>query len=165
MGNQRINATIFPDVLSRLGLNDPSLPFELSPVVVPVSIVDQDVDLTQVQIPILYGTPSSEGEITNPASGAVLADTGQLAAGTFAFTVWMAGGNDLNWLLQHRDAANAANIWSQYFTFRDDNDDFVDLGPFRVTLALNERLRVISNSIGGAGNVFQCNIFSVRISP
>lgn len=89
-------------------------------------------------------------EDVNPASGAVLADTGQLAAGLHYCQMSLSTDEATirHYVLQHRDAANAASIAVWNFWIEDLNG--VRPWSFSVTFALNERLRW---TVGGANIV------------
>jgi len=158
-----IQGTSFSGVTSRLGVNPPILPFRLSDIVIPVSIVDQDVDLNQVQIPILSGAPATEGELVAPAATTLLADTGQLVAGTWALIVWIGAQDTLFVDVQHRNAANGANIWSIPFFHRRDTS-LNQIFSIRLTFLTDERFRVLVRTNVAAGNTVQCNIFTTQIS-
>lgn len=109
----------------------------------------------------------SNGLVVGGAAGAILADTGQLASGTYDVNLVMssndAGGPQQSIDIQHRNAANAANlaVWA----------NLVD-APLNATLSLNysfgyelgtnERLRAIQNLAAGATRVLVCVIFARR---
>jgi hypothetical protein len=92
------------------------------------------------------------GITTAPAANAVIADTGQLTAGDYDFDVQMgiadstaAVGKCL--ILEHRNAANAATLFNLALIPQQDSQRY----QFRrVTIATNERLRVINGAVAGA---------------
>ncbi len=146
----------FIDLIRRLGISLPpgtDVPFELTGNVLPVAIVDPS-PLTITTVDFTLSIPASAGELVAPAANAVLADTGPVAFGDYNFLVMAntdeTGGRNLR--LQRRDAANAANIWSQYFSSGGGGCP----GAFyrgRVHLDANERLRVIVGTNGFTGGV------------
>jgi hypothetical protein len=99
------------------------------------------------QAAIVGGAAAS---VAAPGAGAAIVDTGQLAAGTYrveivaAFADTLAAGKAL--LVQHRNAANGANIWElpapagQPLAFTIE----------RLVVADNERVRVINGAVAGA---------------
>lgn len=146
--SQRVTGTGFPQVLARLGVRGPVLPFDLDSVVRPVSVVDLDV-------PLVVSTPVSDlaftaGEIFTPADLTVMADTGPQPAGNYFALFMVASGEPVGgataYRLQRRDAPNAANIWTQIIIADRHTTQFA----YRIRLELNERLRVIKNGLGGA---------------
>lgn len=102
--------------------------------------------------------------ISNEATGTVSIDSGALAAGDYEVVATQnriqANGSVYN--LQHRNAANTAdikfaglvgvNLYGATFVW----------WP-RTTLALNERIRIINDGIGGAGQFVQLGLF-VRLA-
>lgn len=98
-------------------------------------------------------------EVTAPAGAAAVVDTGALAAGDYrveyelAFADSIAAGKTL--ALEHRDAANATNL----HTLTCPAGCVVQGALDRVTVALNERLRVVNRAIAGAaGSVASASI-------
>lgn len=165
----RITATFFVNLINRLGVRPPPADgFVLSNTVVPISIVDTDISLPAVLTPPIYGTPSSAGEQIAPAANTVLADTGQLAQGTYQFTAilsWADGPAAVQAVdLQHRNAANAANIWDQ--NFYTTSSGGVQTFTFNWTefVSLNERIRAICITAGSAGTRYHANIWALKIS-
>jgi len=166
----RITATFFTTLITRLGVRPPPPDaFELSNVVQPVSIVDADIALTAAVSEPLYGTPATAGEVAAPAGGTLLADTGVLVAGNFNIRVLLSVFeqlNDTSVLLQHRNAANGANIWEQRLYIDGSISQGTGVIPvdlsFADTFVLNERFRVVLGAAAaGAGSTYFCSIFSV----
>lgn len=161
----------FPDLLNRLGIQPPLVaPFwYLSNVIQPVSLVDQEVDITTIASPVLFGgLPSSAGFINNPAANAILADTGQLPAGNYDLKVWVSLYSDTTgngaMVLERRDAANAANIWSaEIMACAAGASSFQNIErTLSVPLQENERFR-IRNVVALAGTAtVQATIFQER---
>jgi hypothetical protein len=158
-------------LLQRLGVygEDSGMPWWFSDVILPVAIVDAgQVTLQATAIPFPLGTPASAGELTAPAATTRLADTGALAAGqwNFFFTLGKAGSADgASYSLQRRNAADAANIWSQRMVLRNDAATgtglvFVKIGPIRVILANNERIVVVVNDAAAVGSIHNANIWT-----
>lgn len=146
----RITNTFFVTLINRLGVRPPPPEgFELSNVVQPVSIVDTDVVLTSVSSTPELGAPFTAGVTAAPALNTVLADTLAQAAGFYNVRVVACSDEGvLGFMaLQRRDAANAANIWSQLIYAS--QNEFIDFS-FRTQLAANERIRVLK-AIGNAG--------------
>lgn len=133
----------------------------LSDTVVPVAIVDAtSVSFTATAVSPLLGTPASAGESAAPVINTRLADTLALAAGTWNFFAMLSAQEATRsmWRIRRRNAADAADVWSQMWT----------LGPYssvalqlRATIGAGERL-VVENMIAGtAGATWQAAIFAV----
>lgn len=144
----RITATFFTDLINRLGIRPPfNEGFEISNVVTPVSIVDSGITLSATSSTITLGTPFTAGPLA-AATGAntVHADTGAQVAGTYAVCMMMGAdmvvGTYQTYLVQRRNAANAANIWEQQILFERASGNC--LLNFTITLAEGERLRVLN---------------------
>lgn len=101
-------------------------------------------------------------QIAAPAN-TVHADTGQLAAGAYDIDLYISGNtNDaLAWLIQHRDAANAANVvlWQAIAMVAETP---VLRQTFAYEFALNERLRILNASVITAGISTLAWIFARR---
>ncbi len=83
----------------------------------------------------------TQGVVANPAAGAILADTGQAPAKgeyTVYVVAWASAAAQMT--LQHRDAANAANIAAVEFGVPAGDTVSFSL-PF--SLDVNERVRVV----------------------
>ena len=158
-----IQNTAFQRLIDRLGINNPVRPFKLSNIVTPISIVDQDIELSQVQIPLLSGAPATVGELVAPLAAVILADTGALAAGTWAFLFWISCDDTLKTHIQHRDAANATNNWQMFVTQRRDGVSWSHFS-IRITILSNERVRVLTQAAVAGGSLAQAQIFPTQIS-
>jgi hypothetical protein len=162
----KITANFFVGLINRLGVRPPpEEAFLLSNVVQPVSIVDSDIALPAVVTTQLLGSSFSQGLAAAPVAGGVLlADTGPQPLGNFNVLILVgqnntAGGADF--IIERRNAANAANIWRQVFaTTTTAPSPFVFSA--QVHLELNERIRVITE-IGGTGDI-EANIFLTQVS-
>ena len=106
----------------------------------------------------------SAGLQTAPGAGTIMADTGALPAGVYDVLISWNGREDniaTNWSLQHRNAANAANLMAMILVTQ------IAAGAFAAntlaigyTLANNERLRVITNTATTGGRIFSATIFA-----
>ena len=160
----RITNTFFVTLINRLGVRPPPPEgFELSNVVQPVSIVDSDVTLSAVVSTQNLDVPASAGELVAPAAAVVLADSGALAVGNWNISIMVSSLGETNlvfsFAVERRDAANAANIWSQIFTQSFQATSGYLLLNFRATVLVNERIRVISR-VPAAGTTVQANLWA-----
>lgn len=104
----------------------------------------------------------SAGDQTFAPPGTVHADTGALAEGVYDVQLSMPStiNSAMIWRIQHRNAANTADlaVWSTLI--------HAVTGVFSQTLgytfALNERLRIVNNSVFTAGEVSMAFIFARR---
>ena len=108
-------------------------------------LIDDLAQMVPVVDSRLAGGWSTEGITVNPGIGAVLADTGQLVAGYYdvraMWTSTEAGTGAL--YLQHRNAANTADVKSQYSIFALSTFYAVEwLRNYR--FETNERLRIVA---------------------
>ena len=86
--------------------------------------------------------PATEGEQTNPADDALMADTGALAyAGTYEVLVTIGASAAAHFQVQRRNAANAANVGSVPIAYGPAGQS----GQYRFffNIAAGERLRVV----------------------
>jgi hypothetical protein len=159
----RITATFFVSVINRLGIRPPfANGFEMSNVVQPVSIVDSDITLSAISTAQTIDTPATQGQVASPVGGTLLADTGQLLNGTYSVFIQIgkAVNNSADFLIQRRNAANAANIWEMMGSLEIS-------GPGNLTyslsciLQLNERIRVIEFNNAGVTTV-EANIWTTK---
>lgn len=105
-------------------------------------------------------TPTGvSGAVTAAAAGAVVADTGALAAGTYRVEIAMgysgtlAAGKHVS--CEHRNAANGATLATLALVPAGDSGAFVI--P-KLVVALNERVRVVTGIISAAAEVAQASI-------
>lgn len=131
----------------------------LDDTVVPVALVDTSIVLPATSLSPLYGVPSTAGELVAPAANTRLADTGQLAAGNWTVMAMVMVPEANTFRLRRRNAADAADIWSQRFgaTAGAGAPTFVFVARFSV--AQNERFVVENVGAGGGGVVYQANLF------
>jgi len=162
-----ITATFFTTLINRLGVRPPPPDaFLLSNVVQPVSLVDADISIPTIVSPPIVDLAFTAGELLAPGAGVVLADTGPLAAGNYNIQMvysengGSASSSDIK--LQRRDAANAANIWSQLLFINPSCAAFIYLS-LAVKLLVNERVRVIQGAAAPAGATFQANIWTTLL--
>lgn len=107
----------------------------------------------------------ASAQVVAPAAGAVIADTGQLAAGTYrvevhmAFADTLAAGKAL--ILEYRNAANSATLHSAVCPA----GATVRIVISRITIVGNERFRVINAAVVGvAGSVANAYIEVVPVT-
>jgi hypothetical protein len=84
------------------------------------------------------------GILTNPALDAILADSGALAAGQSSVKVMLGGNIACVATVEHRNAANAANINSQ--TVAIVANQVLELEFPGITFSASERIRVRNNA-------------------
>jgi len=142
----QITNKFFVSLIDRLGVRPPPPEsFLLSNVVQPVSIVDSDISIPAVLTTQILDTGITSGVRIAPVANTLLADTGPMAAGTYQVLLMLgvgnvAGGADFE--IERRDAANAANIWSQ-LGFMNTNGPGLSFYSFVAVLQASERLRAI----------------------
>jgi hypothetical protein len=106
-------------------------------------------------------TAWASGRVVAAAAGSVIADTGQLAAGDYlveiemAFLGTVAAGKGV--AAEHRNAANSATLHQMGGASGGAGGSAV---ARRVTIATNERIRVVQEVVGGAGEV---SIAGIRV--
>lgn len=164
----QITATFFTSLITRLGVRPPPAEaFLLSNVIQPVSLVDADISIPVTVSDPVFSAPNSAGLTTGPVVNTVLADTGQLAAGNWQFEVWMSfydSAANMRLQLQHRDSANAANLWSHTVSVRTGGQGITQVFKWAQSLSLNERVRVINTIAATAGDPYHVNIFAKQLS-
>jgi len=125
----------------------------MSDVVQPVALVNSQVTLDAVisETAMQFAT---QGTVISPLIGAILADTGQLPAGTYLFRAIMSFINTsaINGIiLEHRDPADAANVWEWEGNTGNNSEGFLPITIEWVeTVVLNERIRA-TNRVAGSG--------------
>lgn len=158
-----VTALGFEDLIEELGIQSgPRAPFWfLSDTIIPVSLVNSQITIpTELTEPV--DTWVSEGQKSAPASGTVLADTGQLAAGNYTFKCVMSteGVSTATFCeIEHRNAGNSADIISHHFGQDSGGLQTHHELRFTIALAVNERVRVIQNGTPTAGSSIQASIF------
>jgi len=139
----------------------------VSDVIIPTVSLGQTVPLDVSVLPPAFRSTDifTLGLLTAPAANAILADTGQLAAGTFDVIVHFnpasdAGANDRRCVLQHRNAGNTANLMTIEVNYSRLLGSAAPLFPFGYEVALNERLRVLTVTGAAVGEVVGATIFA-----
>ena len=165
-----VTALGFPGLFVDLGIQAvPAGPqFWLHDTIIPVSLVNSQITLSAEAVPVLYTRANVfDGQIAGgEAAGVVIADTGQLAAGDFdvkIMSTFASLTNATEIQLQHRDAANAANI---YLLTLQVGGSASPAAPaeynFAMTFLENERLRGINIATLGANDRGSVTIFIRR---
>lgn len=124
----------------------------LSDIIQPVSIVNSQVTLTATvdERAMLF---ASNGVQIAPPIATVLAGTGQLPAGLYLFRVyvnWSDNAVSNHVLIQHRDAADAANIWEHSLEANSGDPAAQFTMEWTETLVANERIRLLVALAGTA---------------
>lgn len=101
------------------------------------------------------GVPVTGGAFTNPAINTILADSGQVTDNTHEIYALCASTVAAVIVLEHRDAANATNVWSQYLILPANTTTQIVFIKWVVT-TLNERVRFRLNA-AITGSV-QCSV-------
>lgn len=102
--------------------------------------------------PLNIGGPAGtwvSAVVATPAAGAIIVDTGQLAAGDYEVIMQAIGSpsaSSVKVTLQQRDSANAANIHRVVKTW--DPKDQTELRLPRIPVAQNERFRIENDTLG-----------------
>ena len=167
---QSDDADLAADLIRLLKIIGPLGRLSVSDLVVPVVNMGDVVTrtITVLQPAFRASDVFSNALITAPAAGAILADTGQLAAGVYDVRLLMVtnSANLFNggFVFQHRNAANAANIAVWHHLERTGGQDqaFQYDYTFAYEIALNERLRIAVNAAGAAARVWTATIFARR---
>jgi len=161
----KISANFFVNLITRLGVRPPPAEaFLLSNVVQPVSIVDSDISIPAVLTTQILDTPFTAGAQAAPAVNFIMADTGAQPAGNYQLYIFVGtqtagGGGDF--AIERRDAANAANIWTQLASVLPTGSNTFQLSA-TLKLQLNERLRI--RCTVGAGGTWQASIWLLQVS-
>ena len=102
---------------------------------------------------------TSGSVLTNPTANTIIVDTGALSAGRYLFAI--SGESDVAWVydIQHRNAANSANVSAQRRRPASGSEDF--LFPNKITIAANERVRILLTT-GVTGEIQAC-IFYLEV--
>ena len=153
---QSQSSELVAELISALQVRGRIGKLDISDVVSPVYLVDGSA----TQLPGLQGEPVFlpaeifSGSAIAPGVSIAIVDTGQLPAGTYDLKLYwqiaIASGNPpgfLSW--QHRDAANAANIWTQDIVA---SFDVADSWSFATTLQTNERIRLLTRIVFAAND-------------
>jgi len=159
------------DLIAQLNLIGTVGLLDFAPTVLPVFIIG-DRDLTVDAIPVVFTSPEIfSGFVSAPLVNVIVADTGQLPAGTYDIWCEIAyeggGGANASIQLQHRDAANLANLAiladlpvRAAVASRDTR-----LPTMGYVLSANERLRVQLVLAGNSGAVTAVIAARLRTIP
>lgn len=152
-----IQYNVFTGLFERLGIiTPPRVPqFWMSDVIQPVSIVDSNITL-QADFANPAQSFATEGVQVAPAANDLLADTGQLEAGTYTFKCFFntnEDSSDANITIEHRNAANSAAHW-EYRWFHERNTSYDHTFGFTETFLQDERLRIRCVNAGSAGKLY-----------
>lgn len=161
------------DIIAALRLTGTLGLFDMSDVVIPTISVGNIRPITSTLIPPTF---TSAGVFSNntsaPALNAILADTGPLPGGDYDVIVgWsqMNNANTSNVELQHRNAANVANLAAWPNVLQLNANPIANFMPlvFGYTLALNERLRfqVLMVAFSVASSVSTYIMINRRLTP
>lgn len=158
----------FADLLNYFGISlqgQKDNTFVLRGDVLPTVLVGSVVPIQAISSEMTLDIPYTAGPLAaGTAPNTVHADTGPLLSGTYAITILfgcdITAGSNQCYLIQRRDAANAANIWSQQYTFYTQSG-LADILTFTMRLNPGERLRVL-NSILSTFTTEQVSIWAVR---
>ena len=168
---------LIADVIDQLNVRGPLGVLNLSDEVRPVFIIGSRPGSLQVTSqPVAFPSASVFfGEAALPAANTIVVDTGVLPAGDYDVLAHISshqqGAASLATQLQHRDAANAATLAVLLSAFvsagagtAGTGDVFLPLIGY--TLAINERLRVITPASNAASGGVSATIFAQRrVSP
>lgn len=98
-----------------------------------------------LSLPGIAGTPVTGGAFTNPAINTILVDTGQLSDNNHEVTVMVSSTVAAVAVLEYRNAANDANVWSQYIILPANGFATFRIDKFTVS-TFNERIRLRLNA-------------------
>jgi len=136
-------------------------------VVQPVSLVDSDIVLSVSPSTFTLDLAFTAGAQAAPAINTVLADSGPLTAGVYNVFIMLGVLDPINAAaptvaVQRRNAANAANIWEQRFycsSAAGATTQVQLVQQIRMQVQEQERVRLINLTAGGAGSVYDANIW------
>ena len=137
----------------------------MSDIIQPVALVNSQVTL-DAQLDESAMQFASVGPQTAPAAGTVLADTGQLDSGRYLFRTFASWLDTLaiNHLdIEHRNAANAANIW-QYEVSSNLADAQQFTNEWVEDIAQDERVRITNLLNSGAAMRYNAIIWRRKLS-
>lgn len=159
----------FPQLFAALGIQAiPSGPqWWLSDTIVPVSLIDTQVALRTRVTGVIYDrTEIFDGSGVAPAVLTVIADTGNVVAGSYDIQIYtsaFSGTAGARMDVQHRNAADTANIWTHLLLIAGGTSNgLIANMKFAVTLLEDERVKVIVNAAFGAGDVVSATIMAKR---
>ncbi|MBI4598008.1 MAG: hypothetical protein HY737_06380 [Candidatus Omnitrophica bacterium] len=153
---------VYTDLVRDLELKGELGELTIGPEVFGVVVLDSlESFVASPQKPNRVGDWFTAGEQIAPAANAVLADTGALAVGVYDVDVFIThnepGSN--RFVLQWRDAANAANLTLQTIRLAEQRS-FIHFHLVLEIETANERFRVLVLAAGGAGVQYQASILT-----
>lgn len=165
---------LIADVIDQLNVRGPLGVLDLSDQVIPAFIIGSRAGSLQVTVtPVNFASAAVfHGASTTPAANTVIVDTGALPAGDYDVLSHISSGANLVatagvCILEHRNAANAATLATllsvsiaQTSTAEGPNGSELPLIGY--TLALNERLRVVSPAFNVNAGSISASIFAQR---
>ena len=161
------------DIIAAVRLTGTLGLFDMSDVVIPtISVGNIRPTITTLIPPTFTSAGVFSNQSTAPALNAILADSGPLPAGDYDVIVgWSQSRNTnpSNVELQHRNAANAANLAEWPNVLEGTNNPLANFMPinFGYTLSLNERLRfqVLTTAFSAASTVGTYIMMNRRLTP
>ena len=139
-----------------------NVPDVIVPVVIMGEIAPRDVITRQPRFDVADWF--SAGITLSPAANSILADTGQLPAGVYDVIISIGsntGAAAEQWAVQHRDAANAANLGIiEHIQLAEGNAQQPLYMAFSHSFVSNERLRILNTSaiVGSVIATILCRI-------
>lgn len=159
---QSDDAELQAEVIRLLRIVGPLGRLNVADIIVPVLHMGDVVSRAVDARPPLFTSNNlfTEGIKTSGAANELMADTGQLPMGDYDLicTLQSSSSSTLNWEVQHRNAANTANIAAFQVTNRVNADSFSE--RFGYTFAANERLRIITLEAFPIGDDTSAHIFA-----
>lgn len=116
--------------------------------------------ILQNTISLYDGIKVAGSVLTNPADTTVMVDTGQLEEGNYLFGFIIEASVAANVDIQHRNAANSANIDFIKIRVANAGTEY-PLFPSKVRINTNQRVRLVMS--GGITGEIQANIFYIRV--
>jgi len=155
------------DLIRSLGLVGQVGKLNFLDVVVPVVVLaDVRTPTVEVSQPQFRSTDVfSNGKQLAAPINTVLADTGQLAAGTYDILIITSGAETdgrLAHLVEHRDAANAATLMTFAITDTGGQGIVGNQYTFAYEFGADERLRILNDIAYGANLAASATIFASR---
>ncbi len=154
----RVQSTLFQNLLRDFQIiAAPRVPvWWMSDIIQPVALVNSQVILDAVidETAMQFAT---NGLSIAPAAGTILAGTGQLGAGRYLFRIFLAWSDTVvsnGIVVEHRNAADTANIWSFKFFNLTTTKPPYDTMEWVEDVAADERIRLAVSNNAGAGREY-----------
>ncbi len=155
----KIQSTNFQALLTRLGITRNQVPFALQSEVVPAVLVGGEVEFVVVPPPAYEVTDVfTAGQLTNPAGGTILADTGPLPRGPYNLNIFISAAENNVYTFELRNAADAADLWTQLIGSIERQLTNLQLRIFVAND--NERFRIRTFGGSNVGIVYQATIMA-----